>query len=430
MSQLKMTPGYREYFDSLEAELAKQYNIAQRARSKGFDASTDVEPEITHDIAERVEKMLGPPGISKRMRELENLDRRDIAFKVVEEICLGRFGAMEKEKAADQAIRTALGILTEAVTIAPLEGIPKIVIKQNPDRTQFLSVYFAGPIRPAGGTAQALTLVVADVARKTLGLEKWQPNEQVVQRFVEEVRLYERTVRRFQYHITDDDIELAMRSIPVEPTGVSTDSYEVSNYRDIPGIETNRLRGGALIVVVDGVIGRARKLYGNCESLGIQGWDWLKQMGRKKPNNLEERKDVAPTAAFMEEIIVGRPVFSFPGAIGGFRLRYGRARNTGLAANGVHPATMIVLNRFLTTGVQMRTELPGKSTATCPVDSIESPIVRINDGSVIRVETVAQAEQILPIIEYRSLLQMVSLLTNGAMLVLEMGSLTPPGPLA
>ena len=84
----------------------------------------------------------------------------------------------------------------------------------------------------------------------------------------------------------------------------------------------------------------------------------------------------------MEEIIVGRPVFSFPGAVGGFRLRYGRARNTGLAASGVHPATMVVLNKFLATGVQMRTELPGKSAATCPVDSIEPPVVRLKDGSV------------------------------------------------
>jgi len=393
-----MTSTYRNYFDYLEADLAKQYQVAIKARSKGIDASTEVEPKVTHDIAERVEKMLGPPGITLRMRELEQLDRRDIAFKVAEEICLGKFGEMEKDKAADQAIRTALAILTEGVTIAPLEGIPKIEIKRNPDHSQFLSVYFAGPIRPAGGTAQALTLVVADVVRHSLGLEKWQANEQVVQRFVEEVRLYERTVRRFQYHITDDDIELAMRSLPVEPTGVSTDPFEISNYRDVPGIETNRLRGGALIVVVDGIIGRARKLYGNCEKLGIPGWEWLTQMGRRKLKT-EEEKEEAPAAAFMEEIIVGRPVFSFPGAVGGFRLRYGRARNTGLAANGVHPATMIILNKFLATGVQMRTELPGKSTATCPVDSIEPPIARIKDGSVIRIDSVELAEELLPKID-------------------------------
>ena len=60
-----------------------------------------------------------------------------------------------------------------------------------------------------------------------------------------------------------------MKNLPVEATGVSTDPYEVSNYRDVKGIETNRLRGGALIVVVDGIVGRSRKLCGICGKIGI-----------------------------------------------------------------------------------------------------------------------------------------------------------------
>ena len=391
-----MTPENRAYFDELEEKLARLYEVAGAARAKGLDASREVEAQITHDIAERVEKMLGPPGLTARMRELEGMDRREMAFKIAEEITLGKFGIFEKQQAADQAIRTALAIMTEGVTVAPIEGLPKIIIKTNPDRTQYLSLYFAGPIRPAGGTAQAMTLVVADHVRKKLGLEKFQPSENQVQRFIEEVRLYERTVRRFQYHVTDEDLEAAIRQIPVEATGVATDQFEVSNYRDVAGVETNRLRGGALIVVVDGVVGRARKLHGACDKLGVTGWEWLLKMGRKKKAEGEIKE---PTAAFMEEIIVGRPVFSFPGAVGGFRLRYGRARNTGLAASGVHPAAMIILNKFLATGVQMRTELPGKSAATCPVDSIEPPVVRLRDGSVQRVETESEADHLLPNVE-------------------------------
>jgi DNA polymerase II large subunit len=418
-----MTPEYKAYFDVLEAKLARLYEIAGGAKRKGLDASTEPEPQITRDIAERVEKMLGPPGLTARMRELKGMDRREMAFKIAEEITLGRFGSFEKEKAADQAIRTALAIMTEGVTVAPIEGLPKIVIKQNPDRTQYLSLYFAGPIRPAGGTAQAMTLVVADHVRKRLGLEHFQPSEQQVQRFIEEVRLYERTVRRFQYHVTDEDLEAAIRQIPVEATGVATDSYEVSNYRDVPGIETNRLRGGALIVVVDGIVGRARKLHGACDNLGVTGWEWLLKMGRKKKGEGETKTE--PTAAFMEEIIVGRPVFSFPGAIGGFRLRYGRARNTGLAASGVHPATMIILNKFLATGVQMRTELPGKSAATCPVDSIEPPVVRLKDGSVKRVETEAEADRLLPQVE--KILFLGDYLSNAGDFIQNNKSLLPTG---
>ena len=116
-------------------------------------------------------------------------------------------------------------------------------------------------------------------------------------------------------------------------------------------------------------------------------------MGNASSNSSES------TASFMEEIIVGRPVFSFPHRAGGFRLRYGRARNTGLAAVGIHPATMVILNRFLTTGVQLRIELPGKSAAVMPVDSIEPPVVKLKDGSVLRVESAEEAERLLGSVE-------------------------------
>jgi len=395
---IEIPPHYKKYFTELENKLNKLYKVAEEARNKGLDASLEVDAKITTDIAERIEKLIGPPGITQRMRELENMDRREMGFKIAQEIALGRFGVMEKEKAADQAIRTALAIITEGVTVAPIEGIPEIKIKQNPDRTQFLSIYLAGPIRPAGGTAQALTLVIADVVRRALNLDKWHPSEDAVNRFIEEVRVYELRVRRFQYHVTDEDLELAMKALPVEPTGVSTDPYEVSNYRDVQGIETNRLRGGALIVVVDGVVGRARKLSGICENIGIEGWEWLNKLGQKKTEENGEKKE--PTAQFMEEIIVGRPVFSFPNADGGFRLRYGRARTTGLAACGIHPATMIILNKFMNTGLQLRVELPGKSAAVCPVDSIESPVVRLKNGSVVRVADETQAWELYDDVEH------------------------------
>ena len=380
---------YQEYFSELQDKLEKIFDVAGQARLKGLDPSTNPEPEITHDIGERIEKLIGPRGIGERMRELESMDRLEMAFKVAEEIVYGRFEKLGRQRAADQAVRTALAIMTEGVTIAPIQGIPEISIKRNPDGSSYLAVYFAGPIRPAGGTAQAMTLVLADFVRRRLGLERYHPPDRAVKRFVEEVRLYERWVRRFQYHVTDEDLEFAMRNLPVEATGVGTDPYEVSSFRDVKGIETNRLRGGALIVVVDGIVGRAGKLCGVCEKLRLDGWEWLSNLGSAGSDDTKSK------ASFMEEIIVGRPVFSFPNRVGGFRLKYGRARNTGLAAVGVHPTTMILLNKFLTTGVQLRIELPGKSAIVMPVDSIEPPVVKLKDGSVTRVETKEEAEELM-----------------------------------
>ncbi len=77
-----MSPEYEEYFKSLVDGLNELYEVARRAKQKGLDPSLEPEPQITHDIAERVEKLIGPPGIGDRMRELEGMDRRVMAFQV------------------------------------------------------------------------------------------------------------------------------------------------------------------------------------------------------------------------------------------------------------------------------------------------------------------------------------------------------------
>jgi DNA polymerase II large subunit len=306
------------------------------------------------------------------------MPREEVAFKVAQQIAQGKFSQTEQkqEQLAEQAIRTALAIFTEGLTAAPIQGIAQVKIKTNADKTRYLAVYFAGPIRSAGGTDQALTLVVGDYVRRELNLDKYKPTEEEVSRFIEELRLYERSVGRFQYHIPDEELRKALNLIPVECTGTESDPVEVSSYRNLERVETNRVRGGALRVVNDGIVGRAQKVYVIIEKLGFQGWEWLKNFKKKS-----EKK----TGGFMDDVIAGRPIFAFPSTRGGFRLRYGRSRNTGLSAVGIHPATMLVVERFLAAGTQMRLELPGKGGVTMPVDSIEKPVVLLKDNSVVRV---------------------------------------------
>jgi len=385
-----MSREYREYVSLLEKKLEEVYQIARKAREKGLDPAPNPEPEIAEDMASLVEGMVGPPGVAESIRELsKKLPREEVAFKIAEEIVYGKFGHMDAKQAAEQAIRTALAIFTEGITAAPLQGVARVEIKSNPDKTKYLAIYFAGPIRSAGGTDQALTLVVGDFVRRLLGLDRYKPTPSEINRFVEELRLYERSVGRFQYRVSDDELRNALQSLPVEVTGTESNPVEVSSFRNLPRIETNRVRGGALRVVNDGVVGRAQKVWTIVQKMGIEGWDWLKRI-----REIKEKK----TASFMEEVIAGRPVFSFPSRHGGFRLRFGRARNTGLAAVGVHPATMMVLQNFLAAGTQLRIERPGKAGTVLPVDTIEPPIVRLRDGSVVRVTT-SNFEQIKNVIE-------------------------------
>ena len=295
---------------------------------------------------------------------------------MAEQIIDGTFGPMDPEAAAEQAIRTALAIFTEGLTAAPIQGVAQVKIKTNLDRSRYLAIYFAGPIRSAGGTDQALTLVVGDFVRRQLNLDRYKPTPEEVARFIEELRLYERSVGRFQYHIPDEELKKAFDYLPVEVTGTESDPVEVSSYRNLPRIETNRVRGGALRVVNDGIVGRALKVLVIVEKIGFQGWDWLREFKKKS-----EKK----SAGFMDDVIAGRPIFSFPSRRGGFRLRYGRSRNTGLSAVGIHPATMLVVENFLAAGTQLRLELPGKGGVSMPVDSLEPPVVCLKDGSVVRV---------------------------------------------
>ena len=371
----------------MRRQLKELYTISDNARAKGLDSALKTECIEAQDIADLVEGLVGPKNVALSIRRLSSkMSREEVAFKVAQEIAQGTFTTDEKqtpEELAEQAIRTALAIFTEGLTAAPIQGIAHVKIKKNIDQTRYLAIYFAGPIRSAGGTDQALTLVVGDYVRRELGLDTYKPTEEELSRFVEELRLYERSVGRFQYHIPDEELYKAIQFVPVECTGTESDPVEVSSYRNLARVETNRVRGGALRVINDGIVGRAQKVSVIIDKLGFEGWEWLKNFKKKS-----EKK----TGGFMDDVIAGRPIFAFPSTVGGFRLRYGRSRNTGLSAVGIHPATMLVVEGFLAAGTQIRLELPGKGGVTMPVDSLEKPVVLLKDNSVVRVSVENFAE--------------------------------------
>ncbi|MGN0093430.1 MAG: DNA polymerase II large subunit, partial [Methanobrevibacter sp.] len=226
-----------DYFDRLEKETLELYDIANEARSKGLDMTTECEIPRAKDLAERVEGLVGPEGVAKRIKELEAElnDREKVAFEIAAEIASqdieeeGKAAEEKRQQLADQGLRTALAILTEGVVAAPLEGISQVLIKENPDGGKYIAVYFAGPIRSAGGTAAALSVLLGDKIREATGLDIYKPSDDEIERYVEEVELYESEVTNLQYSPTPDEVRLAARSIPVEVSGEPTDQIEVSH---------------------------------------------------------------------------------------------------------------------------------------------------------------------------------------------------------
>ncbi|MHA1970961.1 MAG: DNA polymerase II large subunit [Candidatus Thorarchaeota archaeon] len=381
---------YSLYFESLNEEIGKIYAVAELARLQGYDPTTRVEIPPAHDVAARVEATLeGPKGVAKRIRELQKeMQKEQVAFEVAKEIAEGTLGGItDIEKAAEKAVRVALAILTESITAAPLEGIARVRIRGS-DENRYLALYLAGPIRAAGGTEAAMTVLVADYVRQVLKLPAFKSSEAETERALEEVELYARNVH-LQYPVHPELVKFAAARLPIMLTGDPTEEFEVSGSRDLDRIETNRVRGGSVLVLSDGVVGRAAKLAKIVNEANIKGWDWLDEVASKMSKDSTQEEDSAdkklePKDDYLADVIGGRPVFSHPQRLGGFRLRYGRSRNTGLAGVGVHPATMYILEEFLATGTHIRTERPGKGSIVAPVDTIEGPIVLMKDGSVVR----------------------------------------------
>ena len=395
ISGIQMPDYYRDYYSNLSNETYSIFEKAASAKSSLVDSSGIIEPKIAFDLADRVAKM-HEIDIAEPLRELLKTNGKELSALILsKEIAQGKYSVPDAtlEDKLDLAVRVGLAIVTEGVTIAPLQGISEVKIKKNKDGSEYLSVSIAGPMRSAGGTESAVTMLIADHVRKTAGLAKFQANsfDDETGRFVEELRIYEREASSFQFHILDEDIEHVISNLPVELDGVDTDPYEVVNHKSMVRIKTDRVRGGALRVLNDGLIGRAKKLLKRIELYNLDGWEWLNDL-KGAVQTGDSQEDAA--AKRMREVITGRSVLSMPNKLGGFRLRYGRACNTGFAAVGFHPVIAEILDHTIAVGTQIKIDIPGKGATVAFVDSIETPTVRLKNGNVVKIRDISHGLEI------------------------------------
>ena len=203
-----------KYFGILKKKVDSQYAVALEARQKGKDSTTEVECPPTLDLADRTENIIGPKGVAKRYRELYDElkgNRNRVIFQIFKEIIENKLTEIpDAEKRLEQAIKTCLVLVTEGVVVAPLDGVPKIKISKNPDGSKYVDIYFAGPIRAAGGTATVFPLILGDYARQLMGLDRYKPTEDEIERYVEEISLYDEIITR-QYKLKDDDVRKIVR---------------------------------------------------------------------------------------------------------------------------------------------------------------------------------------------------------------------------
>jgi DNA polymerase II large subunit len=100
----------QEYFESMESEVKKAYELATKARKNGFDPENYVDIPLAKNLFERVEGLIGAlspqivgSGVAKRLEELDKKygsgDWR-VALKIAEEVAKEKFCKFKDQKEA------------------------------------------------------------------------------------------------------------------------------------------------------------------------------------------------------------------------------------------------------------------------------------------------------------------------------------------
>ncbi|MFW6014066.1 MAG: DNA polymerase II large subunit [Candidatus Nanoarchaeia archaeon] len=417
MKENPATEEMEKYFAQIDEQARGCYEIAEKARKKGFEPEQEVDVKLAKNMAERVEGLISAvapqllgSGMTQRIMELEDkyspLDWR-VALVIAEEVAKEKFCKFnDKKEAIEVGIRVGFAYHTSGIVAAPLEGLVELKVKKRHDGGEYFAPCYAGPIRGAGGTAAAFSLVLVDYVRKKTGHGTWDATEDEIGRVKSEISDYHERVTNLQYFPSTDELDFLLRNIPVEISGDPTEKFEVSNHKDIERMGTNRIRGGVCLVLAEGLAQKAPKLWKRLgewgEEFGLE-WGWLKEfleLKKKiaaKAKGPSEKKDekprLTPNYTFIKDLVAGRPVLAFPMRPGGFRLRYGRCRISGFSAASIHPATMVLLNKFIVTGTQLKIERPGKAASVLPCDTIMPPVVKLKDGTVKEIKSVDEANE-------------------------------------
>lgn len=405
-----MAKGYsietQKYFEELGRGIQKNYEIAEQARSKGLDPVDKVEVSLALTMAAKVVRLIATiyPQLDKqeiidRILELEKqygaLDS-SVAFRIAEEISQQKYCKFKDElESIDAAIRIGFAYITLGVVSSPIEGYTGIKTGKTQKGETYLKAFFSGPIRSAGTTATCVVLILIDYLRQLFGYARYDPVEKEIKRIVTELYDYHERVSNLQYLPTEEEAYFIAQNLPIQIAGDPTEKKEVSNFKNLERIETDFIRGGLCLAFGEGLAQKAAKGLRILKGLQknefkIRDWEWLDKYVELHEKRQQGKTDTSPT--YIKDLVAGRPVFGHPGR--GFRFRYGRSRVSGFSSTSVHPATMAITNDFIATGTQLKVEKPTKGCVVTVCDSIEGPIVKLENGDVMKLNNYAEAKSL------------------------------------
>ena len=372
---------FLEYIKSIKNNLEPQIQLATKVRSLKLDPHDIIESKITYSSNQKILAILNIPGLEDylpvNLSQHENLVllTANIAKQIVNE----RFIKKSKEELVLLALQSALVIISQGLISIPQETIPRVEINPN---SNHLTIYFSNTIRYVAGDTIGLVVLIADYLRHVLHLNRFSSSPSLIGRYIEELEIY-LTINDRSRNIWGDLVKFLIENIGVEISGDAYERIEVKKYRNLPNL-TNQLRMG-MCVVLERMIENLNLIASRKIKAGIPEWNWLTSTSIR----LKNEKNVFK----IRKTRGTQPILSESKKPGGFRLRYGRSRNTGQGAAGIHPVTMY-LSEMLSPGTNIKIDIINRTLTVFPVSTILGPLVELVDGSSVRLTTFTELKQI------------------------------------
>jgi DNA polymerase II large subunit len=357
---------------NFEEKFNKTIDYFRLVKKNGADFEKDIASTVINDPIKKMTFLIKNQNLENWLLENFYKHKRENLYKLVcDKFLDNSFGVTDTLTICEQAIRTVLAIATEGVVSTPLEGISEVYIGLNKDGSKYIGIKYAGPIRAAGGTAAGLTVLVGCYLSKKLGF-KYIVEKEEIERYMTETAQY-LLLHPPVLNPTNEQIKMLVDNIIVCVDGVAAEKELVNEHRYLNRVSTPYIRGGAILILC-ALILKSKKLllYENIFEIELS---YLLEIYNKSNFTLANT-----TSSFVDSVVAGRAVFSMP-RLGGFRLRIGRSRNTGLGTQGISPYTMKLL-KFLNVGSQMMTSTPGKANSVVPVTDLQGPTIELINGSV------------------------------------------------
>lgn len=394
MTTVESTGYFKKQFQTVDFydQISKEREFFNKLKRRGMDPSLQIESSFEDFLPDKLAALFDEPILAEIIRScLPNPDRLSLCLELMNKLDHIYKENTIQEK-CDKILRRILGLLTDGVTIAPLDGLGSITVDPVDN---FLRIEVSGPIRSAGGSICAQIFLMGEYLRLKYNLNKYNPTEEEIDRGIAESLAYIKK-HPSQIRPAREELEFVLKNCPIMVDATESEKEQVPIHKYLPRIPKPRIRGGLALVIIEGFILKALKLVPIAKELKIDH-QWITQLCKLGASYRKIGGSRGGDKDSRYSLTIGRPLISTSENPRGLSVRIGTSPTVALCGVNV-TEELIDLLKFINIGSQLVVSAPGKAmciSGTC--SDLRKPLVKYIDG--VRPYSIGTSDQVLEILD-------------------------------